>query len=143
MIDIFPAIERRFKSNPELVRRCRKVYEGVATGKGRGLLPYVEVHIGVGDADLDTFSTDVERIEVEVLLFSQGDGSRNIHRMLEIWMRTFDDVALIGADYTSAAFRRTPGSSGPTLVDSVYEATLAYEWIGQLRVPTPVTSIGG
>lgn len=142
MVNIFPAIEARFKGDPELVRRCRLVYEGFAGGERGALTPYVEIHFGPSSAEFDTFTTDVEAVDVDVVLYSQGESSRNIYRMIDVFQVRFDDCKLVGADYTSAAFARQPGGSGPTLIDAVYQAELSYQWIGELATLTPAVRFG-
>lgn len=138
MINIFPAIERRFNADQEVVRRCRKIYEGFAGDRPDAVMPYVEIHVTDGDPDFDTFSTDVERAAVQVTLFSQGESTRNIHRMTEAFTRLFDDAKLVGADYVSAAFKRT-NNSGPLMIpeEGVWRVLLAYEWIGEYVAQTP------
>lgn len=133
MNDIFPAIERRFNSDPECMRRCRKLYQ--LGDDDRALKPYARWTESGGD-NLDSFSDDATQHDGEFVLYAQDASAENIRKMADAIIRAFDDALI-----SQGGFARIDGHRTGTPIyeydDGIYSATIPYTFYAVQATKVP------
>lgn len=135
MHGIFDAIRSRFDSDKQLVRRCRKVYEGYSGERKKTTLPYAEVTL-TGTLDLDTFTGDVTECYFTFWIHDKGQTGDRAAAARDELMRVFDDARLETSEFQTAAFRKT-NMAGPVERGGAYSASVTYAAIVELKQMTP------
>lgn len=136
MESLYDAIEYRFKADAALVKAARRVYLGFEGEPLRSVFPYVDVSISGPASDNDTFDADIESVEVLFTIFGKNMIPADVYGAMSNLMRVFDDCNLQSSEFTASKFHRT-GGDHPTVNDSVYRASLAYEVVLHMAVLEP------
>jgi len=129
---LFPALELRFKSNRQLVRVGRKLYQGTG-GLGKAK-PYATVG-RTGGAPIRTFGADLELYDLNFQGFSAHEFEKRANAFCAEMIRTFDSAGILGP-FTIIEATRT-NTTGPNLVDGVYQFTLTYTYTVQRSAKVP------
>jgi len=139
---VFPALERRFKANRQLVRWARRLYHGHQGELVKTVRAHVEVTCTDIDHDFDTFDSSQP---VYTLVFTVHTRDREATRAGEIMgavRETFKDADLKASDFDTVRMLLT-GGSGPVLdVDTgTYHASLTFALHVSLKVESPVEPV--
>lgn len=126
---IYPAIERRFRSDPRLRRLGRKLERGFQGEPLISTMPFVDVS-GVLSDTLDTFGSDIEQWDVTFTYFSASQRPKLADDWLEAMVRVFDDANLNDAEFSTVGVKRT-GRDEPFMEDGTYRASVSYDVIVQ------------
>lgn len=132
---LFPAIERRLNGDAALKLSVRKIYHGFAGGRLKATLPYIEVS-RVNSAPNDTFGVDLEDYLLQFSLFSRLERPDDANAMVRNLVRVFDHAVLTGPGFHALDMVRV-ATTGPTVVDAVYQARVDYSVMLQSDVLVP------
>lgn len=134
---LFPALEARFVSDAALVLCCRKLYDGFAGVRAKGVLPYVEVR-REGGSSSDTFAKTINVYNLAFNIFGHTQTPNKMRDRVEHFLRVFDDASLVSPRFTLSSIQRTGGPTGPTLIDGAFQAVINYEVITTRTVALPL-----
>lgn len=134
---LFDAIVQRFETDERLVRYGRRIYENLGE-EPKKTLPFIDLELTGGSADLDSFDADFDEFEATFTIFGKDSLSSKVHIVLEAMKRVFDDCDLVSADFSTVQFHRFGGTE-PAVVDGRYQASLTYTVIIQMTNLSPVT----
>ncbi len=132
---VFPALEARFKGSTRLKRLGRKLYVGL--GGLEKTLPYMSVARTDGNQVL-TFGKDHEEYTLTFNGFTSHEHSRRVLELQEAFFEAFDSCDLNGAGFSTIQMMRVY-TTGPLIVNGVYQFTAAYELYIQRTVALPLS----
>lgn len=134
---LYPALEARFISDAQLVLQCRKLYEGFAGTRTKGVLPYVEVRREGGNQN-DSFVKSIDVYNLAFNIFGHTQTPDKMRDRVEHFMRVFDDASLLSPKFTLSSIQRTGGPTGPILIDGAFQTVINYEVIITRKVALPL-----
>lgn len=140
MHGIFRAVKDRFNADKQLVKKCRRIYEGYSGERKKTTLPYAEVTM-TGTLDLDTFTGDVTECYLTFWIHDKGQTGDKAAEARDELMRVFDDAKLETSEFVTASFRKT-NAAGPVERGGTYSASVTYATIIELKQQTPGEKIG-
>lgn len=144
MLNIFPAVERRFNADNGCVEFCRQLYEALPDGDSAPSPPKpYATWTETNRTPVDTFDHDIDIIDVDVVLFSgSGVTTESLHTMIDNFTRAFDKAKFDGGDFARIVSNRVPGPFTQEYLDGAYTATLTYQVIAQLASLHPAVRAG-
>ncbi len=135
----FDAFDARFNTDQTLVRKCRKLYEGV-DGQRFKVLPHVVLIVRSREV-ADSFTSDIEDVSLELQAYSKDFRTNGIDGMLTELVRVFDDAGLETSQIAIHALLRQR-ISGPVLDDGRYKARIEYRAVAMFKNNSPVVRAG-
>lgn len=139
---VFPALERKFKSNRQLVRWARKLYHGHGGEPLADVRAYVEVTCTGGDEEFSTFSTTEPRYDLVFTIFTKDSTGRRCGEIMGEVRETFKDCHLDSGLFDTV--RMLQGTWDGPLLDQesgTYRATMAFSLHISLKVQVPAEAL--
>jgi len=136
IMELFTALEDRFKSSKTLELRGRKLYIGIDDTRIK-TTPFVGVTVTSFSPDDDSFGTDFETAGIEFAVVPQEGHIERAAMIMDELMRTYDDVKLESPAFCVIQLRRTD-AVGPSLSEGIFTAGVSYQAVMQRRALDPV-----
>ena len=134
---LFESVRLRFNSNELLVKLARKIYDGYADDKAKGVLPLVEFRIEES-TDIQTFGNDLEVFDVVFTVHTPGITTALCDKILAELKERFNDAWLVAPNWTTVGCVRL-NSTGAIHREGTFMATLKYEVTVQYKSMSPAT----
>ncbi|UCC31929.1 MAG: hypothetical protein JSU86_06555 [Phycisphaerales bacterium] len=136
-LDLYNAINTRFKQSARLVRSLRRCYFGVASEADRDYLPCVLVHIDETE-DLSTYDEEVRRFTVDFEIRTKVRTPQAASEAIRYLQAMFDNVEFDASSLSLSGWNRNPqGGETPTSEGGVYKARVQYDVIAASRAKSP------